>query len=200
MSKARLGDLLLEANLIDEVQLRIALEEQKRRGTKFGSTLIALNFIDETVLSAFLSRQLDMPCVSLSNMEISPRVLSRVGRDLAWEQQAVPIRLEREKLYVAMADPLDVEAIETIERASGFSVVPMIAPQSSIRSCLARHYPDPEHTLSEVQSAVVGVFPELVRELNEMDVFEPHFQKILERLDHLEERLDRIEALLLKGR
>ncbi len=63
MSKARLGDLLLEANLIDEVQLRIALEEQKRRGTKFGSTLIALNFIDETVLSAFLSRQLDMPCV-----------------------------------------------------------------------------------------------------------------------------------------
>ncbi len=115
MTKPKLGDLLLEANLIDEVQMKIALEEQKRLGTRFGSTLIALHFIDENVLTAFLSKQLDMPCVSLHNIEITPKVLSKMPKEMALRLEALPVRVEKDRLFVAMSDPMDMEGIEEIE-------------------------------------------------------------------------------------
>ena len=118
MQKPKLGDLLVEANLIDEVQMRIALEEQKRWGTKFGSTLIALHFIDENVLTAFLSKQLDIPCISLTNIEIHDNVLERLTSELAHKYHAVPIRAEAGKLYTAMADPMDMDAIEALEEGT----------------------------------------------------------------------------------
>ena len=132
MSKPKLGDLLVEANLIDEVQMRIALEEQKRRGSKFGSTLLALGFVDENVLTAFLSKQLDMPCVSLNNIEIAPRVRARLTREQVVKHQAVPVRLSRGSLFVALSDPLDVDVIEALEQETGLTVTPMVAPQSTV--------------------------------------------------------------------
>ena len=64
MHRQNLGDMLVAANLIDEVQMQIALAEQRQSGKRFGSTLVDLQFIDENVLAAFLSRQMDVFCTS----------------------------------------------------------------------------------------------------------------------------------------
>lgn len=196
MSWSRLGDLLLEANLIDEVQLRIALEEQKRLGTKFGSTLIALHFIDEDVLTAFLSKQLDMPCLSLVNIEIPRAVLAFVPREMAFRLEVLPVKAEGRKLSMAICDPVDMEAIEEVERHTGMQVVPMVAPQSSIQHALARFYPDPAAPPSDPREAAVSAFPELIREINEMDLFAPHFRQMNDRLDLITMELAEIRALL----
>jgi type IV pilus assembly protein PilB len=198
MSRPKLGDLLVEANLIDEVQLKIALEEQKSRGTRFGSTLLALHFIEEDVLAAFLSRQLDMPCVSLHNIEIPARVLAKVPKEMATELHIVPIRQEKERIFVAMSDPFDMESVEAIEKQTGLAVTPMVAPESSIEDCLQRFYCDEGSTREEVQKAVVGVFPDLVRELEELEVFGHHFREINDRLEKLELVLTQIRDLLAK--
>jgi len=105
MLRPKLGDLLLEANLIDEVQMKIALEEQKRLGTKFGSTLITLHFIDENVLTAFLSKQLDMPCVSLHNIEITPKVLAKSQKRLPLSMKLY--RLELKGKFICRNDRPD---------------------------------------------------------------------------------------------
>lgn len=195
MGKPKLGDLLLEANLIDEVQLKIALEEQKRLGTKFGSTLISLHFIDENVLTAFLSKQLDMPCVSLHNIEITPKVLSKIPKEVAKRLEVIPIRLEENRLYVAMTDPLDTEIVEELEKLTGFVVVPMVAPQSSIREAIKRRY---EGLQSQIESLEYQDehFREIIKEVEEIQTFGPEFQEIKAQLSRIEKKLEKIISLL----
>ena len=80
--KQTLGQMLVAANLIDEVQMQIALAEQRQTGKRFGSTLVDLKFIDENVLAAFLSRQIDVPCISLLHIDIPKKVLRTLERDV----------------------------------------------------------------------------------------------------------------------
>lgn len=197
MNRPKLGDMLLEANLIDEVQLRIALQEQKQRQTRFGSTLLALHFVDENVLTAFLSKQLDIPCVSLANVEIQPRILERVPKHLAIQYHVLPIREEKGKLQVAMCDPMDFETIEALERQTGWSVAPMVAPQSSILESIERYYTHAGRHQAGPEDRSAGAFPELVREIEEAEIFGRQFREVHDRLDRIEAKLARIESLLV---
>ena len=196
MNRPKLGDLLVEANLIDEVQMHVALQEQKRRGTKFGSTLLALNFVDENVLSAFLSKQLDIPCVSLTNIEITPKVLSKISREMALKHHAIPVRVEQEKLYVAMSDPMDMDAANELEEATGMVIVPMVAPQTSLEHVIKRYYPEEGRVREEKAESAASLFPELIREINDLDLFGRYFTQIYDRLERIEDRLSSIESLL----
>ncbi|NMC00718.1 MAG: hypothetical protein GYA35_10600 [Thermoanaerobaculaceae bacterium] len=195
MAKPKLGDLLLEANLIDEVQMKIALEEQKRLGTRFGSTLIALHFIDENVLTAFLSKQLDMPCVSLHNIEITPKVLARIPKEMALRLEALPVRLEKDRLFVAMSDPMDMEGIEELERATGFSIVPMVAPQSSIRDAIQKRYEGFQSKIDNLESQDEN-FNEIIKEVEELQTLGPAFVRLQAKLDAIDEKLNKIISLL----
>lgn len=197
-TKPKLGDLLVEANLIDEVQLKIALEEQKRWGTKFGSTLLALHFVDENVLTAFLSRQLDMPCVSLNSLEIPSRVLKSFTRLQALQFHAVPVRLQEGTLHVAMVDPLDVDVIEQIEEETALRVSPMVAPQSSIAEAIERLYPDPAREEEGAGAAGAGAFPELAREVEALDGLGAYFTGVNDRLDQMNKILEEISAHLAR--
>lgn len=194
--------MLLAANLIDEVQMKIALEEQKETGRKFGSTLVDLKFIDENVLAAFLSKQIDIPCISLLNIDIPKKVLRRLPAYAAHEFQAIPIRVEGDDLEVAMADPTDGDVIVKLEVASGMRIIPLIAPQSSIGAIIERFYPlpvdtvgdDTDRTLSRrtvdtpVPQVTDPMFMDLIEELEDADLDN--------RLSRLEERLDEIWVLL----
>jgi type IV pilus assembly protein PilB len=198
MVRPKLGDLLLEANLIDEVQMKIALEEQKRLGTKFGSTLITLHFIDENVLTAFLSKQLDMPCVSLHNIEITPKVLARIPKEVAFKYEVIPVRIEKGNLYVAMTDPMDVEAIDEIENITSLRVVPMVAPQSSIRECLQTRYEVFQEKINSFDEIPSG-FEEVIKEVEELQTLGPAFGEIKARLDKIEKKVDEIISILEKN-
>src|SRR5256885_1762046 len=156
MHRQNLGEMLLAANLIDEVQMQIALAEQRQTGKRFGSTLVDLKFIDENVLAAFLSRQIDVPCISLLHIDIPKKVLRRMNRNSALECQAIPVRVEGGKLEVAMVDPTDADTVAKVEKTVAMSVSPLIAPESSIQTMIERFYPDEEHgedTLSVKQRA-----------------------------------------------
>src|SRR5258708_15953696 len=93
MHRQNLGDMLVAANLIDELQMQIALAEQKETGKRFGSTLVDLQFIDENVLAAFLSKQIDVPCISLLHIDIPKKVQRKFTRELAVQCQAIPLRI-----------------------------------------------------------------------------------------------------------
>lgn len=199
MVKPKLGDLLLEANLIDEVQLKIALEEQKRLGTKFGSTLIALHFIDENVLTAFLSKQLDMPCVSLHNIEITPKVLAKIPKEIALKYEVLPIRIDKNSLYVAMTDPLDVELIEELEKITSLRVIPMVAPQSSIRECLKSRYETFQEKINSFDNIPSG-FEEVIKEVEELHTLGPAFLEVKKKLEEIDKKVDKIISILEKNR
>lgn len=192
MERQNLGHMLLAANLIDEVQMSIALEQQKRTGRKFGSTLVELKFIDENVLAAFLSKQIDVPCISLLNIDIPKKVLRRIPARIARDLHAVPVRLEGGKLQVAMSDPTDTEIIRVIEESTGMQVVPMIAPQSSIEKMVRQLYPelsqsDPDNTATDIRAGEPYNAPS-----------DPMFMDLIEEIENadLDTRLAKIEARL----
>src|SRR5437868_4323365 len=119
MHRQNLGEMLVAANLIDEVQMQIALAEQRQSGKRFGSTLVDLQFIDENVLAAFLSKQMDVPCISLLHIDIPKKVLRRMSREIAVRCNAIPVRIDDGgKLEVAMIDPTDIDTIVKLEEAT----------------------------------------------------------------------------------
>lgn len=198
MHRQNLGEMLLAANLIDEVQMQIALAEQRQTGKRFGSTLVDLKFIDENVLAAFLSKQIDIPCISLLHIDIPKKVLRRLSRATAIAYKAVPVRYDGDRLEVAMVDPTDIEVIEKLEKAAGMTITPLIAPESSIRTMLERCYPeerDYDDTLSARQRPQRNmpndpIFWDLVAEMESGDLDE--------RLTRVEQKLDQVWVLLEK--
>ena len=198
MHRQNLGEMLLASNLIDEVQMQIALSEQQRTGKRFGSTLVNLKFIDENVLAAFLAKQIDIPCISLLHVDIPKKVLRKLSRAVALECKAIPVRMDGERLEVAMADPTDVDMLAKVEEAASMTVSPLIAPESSIDAMIERCYPEPvigEDTLSARQKAQRNtpadpIFWDLVAELESGDLDQ--------RLERIEQNLERVWVLLEK--
>lgn len=196
--RQNLGEMLIAANLIDEVQMQIALVEQKQTGNRFGSTLVDLKFIDENVLAAFLSKQIDVPCISLLHVDIPKKVLRRIPRSVVVAVKAVPVRLDGDRLEVAMIDPTDIEALDQLEKAAGITVTPLIAPESSIRTMIERCYPeerDDDETLSGRQRPLRNVsndpiFWDIVAEMETGDLDE--------RLRRIEQKLEQTWVLLEK--
>jgi MSHA biogenesis protein MshE len=199
MRRRNLGDMLLAANLIDRVQMKIALSEQKRTGKRFGSTLIELQFIDENVLAAFLSKQIDIPCISLLHIDIPRKVIRKLTRAVAMDCKAIPVRIEGPNLEVAMVDPTDVDLLTRIEESAKMPVIPLIAPESSIIEVINKFYPEQvqqgEDTLSGKDQSARNVaadpiFWDLVEEFESGDLDQ--------RLRKIEQNLDRIWTLLEK--
>src|SRR6185503_2609175 len=117
MPRQNIGEMLIAANLIDDVQMQIALAAQRQSGKRFGSTLVELKFIDENVLAAFLSKQMDVPCISLLHIDIPKKVTRKMNRTLALECKAVPVRIdEKGRLEIAMVDPTDADVLSKLEK------------------------------------------------------------------------------------
>lgn len=196
MHRQNLGDMLLAANLIDEVQMQIALAEQRQTGKRFGSTLVELKFIDENVLAAFLSRQINIPCISLLHIDIPKKIVRKMNRALASECKAVPVRIdEQNRIEVAMADPTDTEVLMKLEKAIGMTIAPLIAPDSSIRTIIDKIYPpeisgDDTLSVEKKQAATDPIFWDLIAELDSGDLDQ--------RLTRIEKSLDQIWILLEK--
>jgi len=187
--------MLLAANLIDEVQMQIALAEQKRTGRRFGSTLVDLQFIDENVLAAFLSKQIDIPCISLLHIDIPKKVLRKMNRMMSVECQAIPVRIDEGRLDVAMVDPTDIDLLARLEGETGMVVSPLVAPESSITTMIDKFYPveiDEDSTLSQRAAASTPAvdpnFLDLIEELDNADIDD--------RLTRIEQSLERIWTLL----
>ena len=195
MDKRNLGEMLLAANLIDEVQMRIALAEQKRTGRKFGSALVDLKFIDENVLAAFLSKQMDVPCISLLHIEIPKKVARRIPARVARECKAIPIRFEADQLEVAMVDPTDTELLDILETTSGMRIIPLIAPESSIEKVIDLVYPMTLSGDDTVAAYVPGIvdpqFRDLIEEIESAD-FEERFDRIEQKLEQIWTLLERV--------
>ncbi|MGE7119993.1 GspE/PulE family protein [Peribacillus sp. NPDC046944] len=140
-TRKRLGDLLVEAGLISEDQLQIALEE-KSKSQKLGDVLLQKGYITEQQLIEVLEFQLGIPHVSLYRYPFDSNIFSLISEDMAKRNLMIPLKKEGEKLYVAMADPMDFYAIDDLRLSTGFQIEPAIATKDDILRAIAKHYTD----------------------------------------------------------
>jgi type IV pilus assembly protein PilB len=144
-ARVRLGELLVEAQIITRGQLDDVLALQKRDGRRIGTLLVEAGLVSETQVTQILSQQLSVPWVSLYHIEFSRQLLNLVTHELAERYCLVPIFVRRvrglgQTLYVAMDDPSDSQAQAEVSQFSGLPVRAMIAPPTDIRSALRAYY------------------------------------------------------------
>ncbi|MEP7048847.1 MAG: hypothetical protein ABJB12_00775 [Pseudomonadota bacterium] len=144
-ARVRLGDLLVEAQIVSRVQLEEILIAQKRDGRRIGTLLVEGGLVTETQVTQILSQQLSVPWVSLYHIDFSRQLLNLVSHELAEKHCLVPIFVRRvrglgETLYVAMDDPSDEAAQRDVGQWAGLPVRAMIAPPTDIRSAIRVYY------------------------------------------------------------
>jgi len=157
VEKPRLGELLVEAGIITPEQLEIALAEKKRSRERLGKILVKLGFTSEGIIMDFLASQLGMEHVNLSGMEIQPFSLD-VRRDvlesIVRRHLAIPIDKENNTLIVAMADPLDVFALDDIKRATKCDIKPVVASEEEIKEIIEKCYGKKEQSIDEIMKGI----------------------------------------------
>ncbi|MCI0183783.1 Type II secretion system protein E [Acidibacillus sp. S0AB] len=140
MARKRLGDLLFESGLISKEQLAEALKQQKVTKERLGDVLIGCGFITEKQLIEVLEFQLGIPHVILAREKIDASSYTLIPESIAIKYLVLPLRKERNKLLVAMADPLDYYAIDDLRMSTGFQIEPAIAAKDELRSYIERLY------------------------------------------------------------
>lgn len=138
-TRKRIGDLLLEAGVITQDQLDYALAT-KSREEKLGDFLIKENLITELKLIETLEVQLGVPHIQLNQFTIDPELTNLVPAELAKRANIMPVRREKNKLFVAMADPMDYFAIEEVRMATGCQIEPSIATKEDLFRTITKYY------------------------------------------------------------
>lgn len=138
----KLGELLVEAGLLTPAQLAETLRHQRFQGGRMGSNLVSLGFISEEVLLDFLAQQTGVPRLDPQMLEnIKPEVLKRIPQRMAEQLTILPLAFKEPKsLIVAMADPSDLNALDSARFASGLGIEPMVASHSMLRAAIADKY------------------------------------------------------------
>src|SRR5256885_2912741 len=149
--RIRIGDLLVKAGVITDLQLKAALAEQSQWGGKLGDILVRMEFLTEEVLVRALSKQSGIPRADLSG-EPNKGALARVSAEAAEEFNVIPVGVKEEgrTLVVAMSDPGNVMVTDHVRQIAGCKIEAHLAGASAIRNAIARWYRGAE--LNEEQS------------------------------------------------
>ena len=141
--KIRIGDVLVAAGAITEEQLQEGLAKQKETGRKLGNALVDLGFISNDMLITVLTTQLGIDYIELKGAKIEDKVIHMVPESMVTKYQAIPIEVDPDNpniLKVAMADPMDIMAMDDIGLVTNLQVEPMLASEEGIKNTIDKYY------------------------------------------------------------
>ena len=128
----RIADALIEDGLLSAKQVEELLEQQKREGTRFIKLVLEKAYISDQDMTVSMGRVLNVPPINLSRIGIISEVADLLPREVAHNHKVVPVSRLDNRLFLAMADPLNVLAIDDVKRITKLEVAPMIASEKSI--------------------------------------------------------------------
>ncbi len=128
----RIADALIEDGLLSSGQVGELLEKQKKEGTRFIKLVVEKAYITENDLVIAMGRVLNTPPINVSRLSIPADLVDLVPRDMATTYKVIPVARLGNKLFLAMADPLNVLAVDDVKRTTKLEVSPMIASEKAI--------------------------------------------------------------------
>lgn len=135
-----LGELLIESKMIAPHHLEEALKFQKEKGGMIGEILVALGHTTEEAIALALTTQYGLPYLSLSGYDIDSDIARVVPEDMARRHQLIAIDMIGPILTIAMANPLNVKAIEEVELITGLKTQIFVATSSDVKQTIDRSY------------------------------------------------------------
>jgi len=157
MKRKLLGEILTDEGLISEEQLKAGLEKQKReKGLKIGEALVALGAVTEEDVAIAIWQQRQIPYVDLDGYALDPNVIELVPEKVARAYLALPLFKIGNALTVAMADPLNLIAVDDLCSRTGCEIEPVISTGGKITKCLDHYYRMDESITQLVQGLAAG--------------------------------------------
>jgi type IV pilus assembly protein PilB len=136
----QLGEILVERGVLSRAQLEKVLAFQKEKGILFGEAFVQMKLGSEEDVVQALTCQYGFPYLPLANYEIAPEVVAIIPRGVCKQHGLVPIDKIGRSLTLAMANPLNVQALEDVEKATGCSVQAFISTATEINTAINRYY------------------------------------------------------------
>ncbi len=140
ISRRRLGDVLLEQELISKEQLAECVHLQRQKGQSLAHALVERGYLSEEDLVITLSEQLGIPHIRVANYKIPEEVLKEVPETLARQYQMLPISVTGDVLTVAMADPLNIMALDDLRMLTSSDIEPVVAVESELVEAIEKNY------------------------------------------------------------
>ncbi|MCR5743917.1 MAG: type II secretion system protein GspE, partial [Lachnospiraceae bacterium] len=170
--RMRLGDILIEQDVLTDEQLSVALKAAKEAGLRLGEYLVESGTVTEIKLAKALQYQLGYRYVDLGSVQIPDDITSMVKGDILRKYRMMPYEVDPKNpnvLRVAMADPMDIMAIDDMEIITNLQVEPVVATTSAINAALDKYYGNEEaNAMAEAYAAERG-FDKEVEEVTEED-------------------------------
>ncbi len=136
----KIGEMLLDAQLITPQQLEEALEYQKEHGGKLGYNIVQLGFVEDEDITQLLSEQYGVPAINLAHFEIEENVIKLIPAETAQKYHVIPVSRQGATLTIAMTDPTNVFAVDDIKFMTGYNVEPVIASELAIKEAIDKYY------------------------------------------------------------
>jgi len=135
-----LGDQLVQAGLLSDAQLELALREEQRQELELTQIVLQLGFVQPDALAEFLAKQAGTTAVNLNRIAVTAEILALIPRDSARRCLAIPLSRSGDILKVALANPFDVTAVDTLQQVSGLGIDVVTAPERDILNWLDLYY------------------------------------------------------------
>ncbi len=133
----RIADALIEDGLLTTTQVEELLLQQKKEGTRLLKLIMEKSYVNEVDMAVSMGRVLSTPPVNLSRISIPPEVANLLPKEVVHNHKVIPVCRLDNRLYLAMADPLNVLALDDVKRITKLEVFPMIASEKAIIDKLA---------------------------------------------------------------
>jgi type IV pilus assembly protein PilB len=157
--RKKIGECLIQAGLITEADLQVALAEHKKTGERVGTVLVRLNLATEKQITKALAYQLGFPYVSLADDPPDPTAIVLIAKEVALKRVCVAVKLEKNLLTVAMSDPLLFSLVQDLEFQTGYRIRQVVATKSDIVQAIEIGYPDKALTKYSGAGAGLTVTP-----------------------------------------
>jgi len=128
----RIADALIEDGLLTTKQVEELMEKQKREGTRFIKLVLEKSYVSEQDMTVSMGRVLNVAPINLTRVSVVPEIAELLPREVAHNHKIVPVSRLENKLFVAMADPLNVLAMDDVKRITKLEVQPLIASEKAI--------------------------------------------------------------------
>ncbi|MBK3331628.1 type II/IV secretion system protein [Persephonella atlantica] len=140
MQRKPIGQLLKELGYITEEQIQVALEVQKVRGGLFGQILQELSFVSPREVAEAIAHQSGKSYIDLSQYPPSKEALRLIDKNMAKQFQVLPFQIEEGKVFVAMSNPFDLNAIDIVQRRTGLQVEVFVADTETLQKTIEIQY------------------------------------------------------------
>jgi type IV pilus assembly protein PilB len=128
----RIADALVEDGLLSVQQVEELLEQQKKGGTRLVKLVLEKAYVSDQDLTVAMGRVLNVPSVNLAHLRIPMEITDLLPRDTTHNYKIVPVSQLENKLFLAMADPLNVLALDDVKRLTHLEIAPLIASEKAI--------------------------------------------------------------------